>query len=1096
MPLLVCAEAYCPETVATVVAVQGTLISSDKTTIELKPGDPICAGTTLKTGALGRSVLAHSTGGYLTLRSRTEMDFPAQGDNSAILVKLRAGTVYFLDRVEEFINASTRAARRYRRHFQVETEFITIGVEGTEFIVDTNTGGSRVWVLDGRVKMENLLGTLRLNRGEAGSVQPGEAPRPELRITPEDAVQWTLYYPPIIDLHTGAADDSSSNPIAFALAPYRQGRVDIALKLMLALPQKYHDAAYFNQLAALLLVGGDIKAARRHIERSLQHNPNNGDALALRAIIALARNRKEVALDSARAAVRNAPESATAHTALSYVLQAWFRLEEALTEAQAALALDPGNALAQVRIAELLLSLGRIDTATEMAEKAAALDSGLARVQTILGFSHLLQQAPALARQAFTIAITKSPSDPLPHFGLGLVSVQMLEPDKARYELEASVALDPGNSVLRSYLGKLYIELDLQQQAQEQFELAIQFDPNDPTPWLYAAILSRRENRPLTAVDELERSIARNESRAVFRSRSALDSDLAIRSTDLGEALAIVGFEQRAQTLGWQATLLDPFDYSAHLLLAHGHEGDNRNEIARNSEYLKAQLLRPAAAPPLPPASFMAARNQTENSNFKAGFMEFGPLFNQPGISTGVTVAAGTQGARLGQLLLRGNSRHSSVSADLTQFDSKGYRDNSDLDISNGGVLITHAIDRNWTLQGEFARNEYHYGDLTAERRGTPADDIRSSLTRDLIRAAIINKPSENIMVMLQGTFHATTILADNPDPGLAPDKKTTENGTTFEAATILHHSDTTLELGVRHFQEDILNRNILQAVLLSPQHTQASHDSGYFYWIQSWPFASVIAGASTDRYRLGQTAVDKRNSKLGINIKITPALEFNAIFAETVKPNLITNSTLERTALFGMPQYHDDSNGSQARNQGLAMDWSLSGKVTLGARMLDRNITSLLHCSPTLTVDVVEAERQFFSYAYFHHQKLGALTIDWQSSERKTLEGHCPLSFAGAAERRREVTTLRYSRELGSGLFASLTGRHVTSQRSSSQDSFNTLDAALSYQTGPWTFAAKAKNILDEDFDYFDEQRAADLRLPRFLPTRSLLFEMSYRPH
>ncbi len=118
------------------------------------------------------------------------------------------------------------------------------------------------------------------------------------------------------------------------------------------------------------------------IERALTRAPQLGDALALRSVVAVAKNDRAAARALADQAIQSDPGSAAAHLALSYAQQAAFDLDGALASVQQAAQLQPGNALAQARLAELWLSLGHIGRARDAATEAARLDPGNARVQT------------------------------------------------------------------------------------------------------------------------------------------------------------------------------------------------------------------------------------------------------------------------------------------------------------------------------------------------------------------------------------------------------------------------------------------------------------------------------------------------------------------------------------------------------------------------------------------------------------------------------------------------------------------------------------------------------------------------------------------
>src|SRR6185369_2678231 len=69
--------------------------------------------------------------------------------------------------------------------------------------------------------------------------------------------------------------------------------------------------------------------------------------------------------------------------------------------------------------------------------------------------------------------------------------------------------------------------------ADKELNLAAKLDPNDPTPWLYSALLKQRENRINEAISDLEKSQDLNENRSVYRSSLLLDQDRAVRSANL-----------------------------------------------------------------------------------------------------------------------------------------------------------------------------------------------------------------------------------------------------------------------------------------------------------------------------------------------------------------------------------------------------------------------------------------------------------------------------------------------------------------------------------------------------------------------------------
>ena len=104
------------------------------------------------------------------------------------------------------------------------------------------------------------------------------------------------------------------------------------------------------------------------------------------------------------------------------------------------------------------------------------------------------------------------------------------------------MALDPSNALLRTYLGKAYFEELRDELAEQQFSIAKELDPLDPTPYLYDAIIKQTQNRPVEALEQSRPSIALNENRAIYRSGLQLDEDRAARGTALARMYEISAF--------------------------------------------------------------------------------------------------------------------------------------------------------------------------------------------------------------------------------------------------------------------------------------------------------------------------------------------------------------------------------------------------------------------------------------------------------------------------------------------------------------------------------------------------------------------------
>ena len=203
------------------------------------------------------------------------------------------------------------------------------------------------------------MGSLGLTGGQSAVAVAGKAPVLKV-VRPRDAVQWALYYPPVMYVPLGAVP-----------------KEDLS------------DPHFLTYRASQLLTVGRVEEAGADIERALSLDPKHSDAFALQSIVAVVQNEKKKALSSAQKAVEAGPNSATAHIAMSYAQQAQFNIQGALKSLQEAVRLRSKNAVAWSRLAELFSSVGDLSKAAGAAQKAVTLNPNLAHTQTVLGFTYL-----------------------------------------------------------------------------------------------------------------------------------------------------------------------------------------------------------------------------------------------------------------------------------------------------------------------------------------------------------------------------------------------------------------------------------------------------------------------------------------------------------------------------------------------------------------------------------------------------------------------------------------------------------------------------------------------------------------------------------
>ncbi|HTN71713.1 MAG TPA: tetratricopeptide repeat protein, partial [Methylomirabilota bacterium] len=378
------------------VSVQGNVVVRRAGQTQSQPArlnEPYCAGDRIQVGEKSRADISLVNQPVLRLDQYTVITIPGVKDERTSLVELVSGAVHFFSRLP--------------RSLEVNTAFVNAGVEGTEGLIVVEADRTLITIFEGRVLAANAAGSLPITSGQSAVAEKGKPPALTVVVRPRDAVQWALYYPPVV--YFRPADFQGPEPwrdmVRNSVDAYMKGDYQRAFDAIKDVPSDIREPRFFAYRAQLLLGVGRVDEASKDIERALSLDPNYSDALALQSIIAVVQNDKEKALDVAKKAVAADPKSAPALIALSYAQQANFDLEGALGSLKQAVQVSPDNALAWARLSEIQLSFARLDDALEAAQKAVALDPNLAKTQTVLGFAYLTQVNTTEAKKAFEKAI-------------------------------------------------------------------------------------------------------------------------------------------------------------------------------------------------------------------------------------------------------------------------------------------------------------------------------------------------------------------------------------------------------------------------------------------------------------------------------------------------------------------------------------------------------------------------------------------------------------------------------------------------------------------------------------------------------------------
>ena len=234
--------------------------------------------------------------------------------NDAILRLDQNTTVNLLEIVREpeepslidLVIGALQSFSRSPRTMAVNTPYLNATIEGTEFALRVESKRSLLTVFEGRIAAANEHGKIQVAGGETAVAEAGKAPAPYVLVQPRDAVQWALYYPPILAALGGQPGEQPPDlekPLADALA--LAARRDVQAR-----SSRWTDSGTGKRCAvhlyrsALLLNVGQAAEARPDIDRALAIDPQAGLAYALRAIINVVQNRKEDALADAEQAVK------------------------------------------------------------------------------------------------------------------------------------------------------------------------------------------------------------------------------------------------------------------------------------------------------------------------------------------------------------------------------------------------------------------------------------------------------------------------------------------------------------------------------------------------------------------------------------------------------------------------------------------------------------------------------------------------------------------------------------------------------------------------------------------------------------------------
>jgi ferric-dicitrate binding protein FerR (iron transport regulator) len=1102
----------CLNGVAWVVSIQGRALlkSVDEPQWRVvRQGERICPGDQLRVTANSRAGLVLHNDSLLRLAENSELLFSAPTAEGNIYLDLLKGISHILSRI--------------RHSFQINTPYINAYVEGTEFTVASGPSGAQVTVLEGQVVARNKQGEVRVPSGQQVNVLPGDAPQGGIAVNPRDAVQWALYYPPVVEPPKGHA----SKAVQQSLKAYRQGDLKGALEALSEAPDVADDADLLIYRASLYLQVGGIKAAWRDLMAAQGKQPDQSNTLALKSIIATANSELRQAMTLAQRAVSADARSPAAYLALSYAYQARFQLPEARKAAHQATLMAPENALAWARLAQLELMFRNLDASTEAAHRAVAIAPRHAQSQTTLGFARLIQFDLEGAQEAFTEAAYLDQAAPLPRLGLGLVQIRKSDLAGGRQQLELAANLDPSNALIRSYLGKAYYEEKRNALAATQFTLAKQFDKQDPTAWFYDAIRKQSENRPIEALKDIQTSIELNNHRAVYRSQFLLDQDEAARGASQARVYQELGFEQLARAEAYKSLQTSPQNHSAHRFLADSYIGRPRHERARLSELLQSQLLQPLNTNPIQPHLAVSKLGILDGAGpSHGGFSEYTSLFTREGLNLQLNAIGGNNSTRGDDLIVSGLQDKISFSLGQFHYYTDGWRENSDLRQDIHSAFMQASLSPNTSIQFEYWNQESESGDIDMKFDHRISESMERELERQFGRLGVHHQLTSDSHLVISAIYqkmltkdfereatYFNDILPPYGELSGIEDTSFTyagdSNRRNFEWLFLQHIDDHVFTLGGGYYDEnhkttarqltvetymlpDDGNLLVIPTVYDDTEDNDPSFKSIYAYSLLALPaHVSMTLGATFEEYEYRLYKTDQFGPKFGLSWDVDGNTTLRGAYLKSIARPSHYEKTIEPTQVVGFNQYFDDVEGSDIEQFGVGFDTNFDNGVSIGIEFNRRDL-SLPMAGKKVILESCD-EKWTHGYLYWPVTKRLSMSLGYEKDvmERETFAPQLLTIYQ---------MPIGFKYHWPSGMSFDLEGAKIDQKIDhdgvGKQEDFWNVNAVLGFRFPKRNGKAEiiVKNLLDKEFNYYDLSffHGSDYVMPQYQPERQLFFRFS----
>jgi tetratricopeptide (TPR) repeat protein len=272
-------------------------------------------------------------------------------------------------------------------------------------------------MVEGLVKYYNDYGSVALKAGERGIARIGEAPTKTIILNPEDAVQWSLYYPGIISFRDYPLVTSDVKKLEELLKDaqkaVRDRPKDSESRILLA--HIYHDL-------------GERTNAKKEYQTILSADPSNRRARLGLGWLYLENNSME---DAAAELQKVKPPTAMSIVGLSFAAYRQDNFAASLSLIEQGLKTWPSSLLLRVQYAFLHIVSGKVKEAESNLKKVIENDPAYSYAYSLLSHVYLIQNKKGMASDFARQAITANPYSAMGHISRSLVFQAHFELDRA-----------------------------------------------------------------------------------------------------------------------------------------------------------------------------------------------------------------------------------------------------------------------------------------------------------------------------------------------------------------------------------------------------------------------------------------------------------------------------------------------------------------------------------------------------------------------------------------------------------------------------------------------------------------------------------------